>query len=137
MDCGPVFISHADNMAGVEMLVGELKSRFGIDVDLITYIGTVLGSHTGPGAIAFYFWIRYNNGAVSPREANGADSLRAVSIGKTQLDEFLVRLEIEGFLVAHINTSIDACNFICALGKTSGTGSGGKQQYRSRNQKSR
>lgn len=55
MDCGPVFISHADNMAGVEILVGELKSRFGKDVDLITYIGTVLGSHTGPGAIAFYY----------------------------------------------------------------------------------
>ncbi len=34
----------------------ELKSRFGIDVDLITHIGTVLGSHTGPGAIAFYFF---------------------------------------------------------------------------------
>ena len=55
MDWGPVFISHADNMAAVEILVRELKSRFGIDVDLITHIGTVLGSHTGPGAIAFYF----------------------------------------------------------------------------------
>lgn len=55
MDHGPVFISHADNMAAVEILRAELWERFRIEVDLITHIGTVLGAHTGPGALAFYF----------------------------------------------------------------------------------
>ena len=52
---GPVYISHADNERAVEMMRMELKSRFGIEVDLVTHIGTVLGAHTGPGALAFYF----------------------------------------------------------------------------------
>ncbi|MBR2719443.1 MAG: DegV family protein [Clostridia bacterium] len=56
MDEGPIYISHADNMEAVETLKAELKARFSRDVDLVTHIGTVLGAHTGPGALAFYFW---------------------------------------------------------------------------------
>ncbi|MBR3763499.1 MAG: DegV family protein [Clostridia bacterium] len=56
MDEGPIYLSHADNMEAVETLIAELKARFSRDVDLVTHIGTVLGAHTGPGALAFYFW---------------------------------------------------------------------------------
>ena len=52
---GPIYISHADNLEAVEALKTELKNQFGKDVDLVTHIGTVLGAHTGPGALAFYF----------------------------------------------------------------------------------
>lgn len=55
MQGGLVYISHADNQQAVELLQAELKSRFNQEVDRITYIGTVLGAHTGPGAMAFYF----------------------------------------------------------------------------------
>lgn len=52
---GPVFISHADCMADVEFVVSELKRQYGVDVNLITNIGAVIGAHAGPGTFAFFF----------------------------------------------------------------------------------
>ena len=55
LEDGPVFLSHADNPLAADMLSDEIKARFGVKIDLVTHIGTVLGAHTGPGAMAFYF----------------------------------------------------------------------------------
>jgi len=54
-ETGPVFISHADCQDGVEFLSQALKNTYGVETDLVTDIGTVLGAHTGPGAVALFF----------------------------------------------------------------------------------
>ena len=52
---GPIFISHAQCSADVDYIVAELDRRFGVKVDHITDIGPVIGSHAGPGTLAFFF----------------------------------------------------------------------------------
>ena len=52
---GPVFISHAECMSDVEYVVAELERRHGAKVDIITDVGPVIGSHSGPGTFAFFF----------------------------------------------------------------------------------
>lgn len=52
---GPVFISHADCMADVEFVVAELKRQYGVDVNVITNVGAVIGAHSGPGTFALFF----------------------------------------------------------------------------------
>ena len=52
---GVVFISQADCMADAEALAAELKSRHGVDTQIITDVGAVIGSHSGPGTLALFF----------------------------------------------------------------------------------
>ena len=51
----PVFISHGDCIEDAEMLRDILKNEYGKDVDLITYVGSVIGAHSGPGTLALFF----------------------------------------------------------------------------------
>ena len=51
----PVFISHGDCLGDAEMLRDILKNEYGKDVQLITYIGSVIGAHSGPGTLALFF----------------------------------------------------------------------------------
>ena len=51
----PVFISHGDCIEDAEMLRDILKNEYGKEVDLITYIGSVIGAHSGPGTLALFF----------------------------------------------------------------------------------
>ena len=51
----PVFISHGDCIEDAEMLKDILKNEYGKDVDLITYVGSVIGAHSGPGTLALFF----------------------------------------------------------------------------------
>lgn len=51
-----VFISHSDCREDAEFLAAEIKKRFGYDKFMINYIGPVIGSHTGPGTVALFFW---------------------------------------------------------------------------------
>ena len=51
----PVFISHGDCIEDAEMLRDILKNEYGRDVDLITYVGSVIGAHSGPGTLALFF----------------------------------------------------------------------------------
>ena len=37
------------------MLRDILKNEYGKEVDLITYIGSVIGAHSGPGTLALFF----------------------------------------------------------------------------------
>lgn len=52
---GTVFISHGDCIEDARLLEQMLKERFGAQVQLITYVGPVIGSHSGPGTLALFF----------------------------------------------------------------------------------
>ncbi len=51
----PVFISHGDCIEDAKLLETMLAQRFGAKVQLITYVGPVIGSHSGPGTLALFF----------------------------------------------------------------------------------
>ena len=51
----PIFISNADCMEDAEMLRDLIKAECGMDVTLITSIGSVIGAHAGPGTLALFF----------------------------------------------------------------------------------
>lgn len=52
---GTVYISHGDCADDVKILEDILKERFGVKVEIITYVGPVIGAHAGPGVIALFF----------------------------------------------------------------------------------
>lgn len=52
---GTVFISHGDCRDDAEYLASLLKERYGVSVKLITYVGPVIGAHSGPGTLALFF----------------------------------------------------------------------------------
>lgn len=52
---GTVFISHGDCIEDAKLLERMLAERFGAKVQLITYVGPVIGSHSGPGTLALFF----------------------------------------------------------------------------------
>lgn len=51
----PIFISHGDCLADAELLRDILKKEYGREVTLITWIGSVIGAHSGPGTLALFF----------------------------------------------------------------------------------
>ena len=51
----PIFISHAECDDDAKRLADILKERHNADVTMITEIGPVIGSHSGPGTIAMFF----------------------------------------------------------------------------------
>lgn len=53
---GMVFISHSDSLEDAEWVRDEVKKRFGIEHFMMNMIGPVIGSHTGIGTIALFFW---------------------------------------------------------------------------------
>lgn len=50
-----VFISHSDCEDDAKFVAEEVKERFGIDSNLINYIGPTIGCHTGCGTVALFF----------------------------------------------------------------------------------
>ena len=52
---GKLFISHGDCLADAEYLASLMKSRHGLEVEITTDVGPVIGAHTGPGVLAFFF----------------------------------------------------------------------------------
>ena len=54
-DKGTVFISHGDCLDDANRLKEMVKTRHGVDVELITYMGPVIGAHSGPGTLALFF----------------------------------------------------------------------------------
>ena len=54
-DAGTLFISHGDCLADAEYLASIMKEKHGLDVEIITDVGPVIGAHTGPGVLAFFF----------------------------------------------------------------------------------
>ena len=51
----PIFISHADCEEDAKRLAEILKERHGAETTMITEIGPVIGAHSGPGTMAFFF----------------------------------------------------------------------------------
>lgn len=50
-----IFISHSDCIDDVKKIDDMIKEKFGVRAKNISYIGPVIGAHTGPGTIAFFF----------------------------------------------------------------------------------
>jgi fatty acid-binding protein DegV len=54
-EVGSVFISHGDCEKDAQLLADMLKERHGIEVQIITNVGPVIGAHSGPGTLALFF----------------------------------------------------------------------------------
>lgn len=52
---GIAFISHGDCMTDAQYLADLLKTKYGAKVELITDVGPIIGSHSGPGTVALFF----------------------------------------------------------------------------------
>lgn len=52
---GTVFISHGDCIDDANALADMLKENSGATVQIITGVGPVIGSHSGPGTLALFF----------------------------------------------------------------------------------
>lgn len=50
-----VFISHGDCLEDAQFVAEEVKRRFGIESFMYNYVGSTIGSHSGPGTIALFF----------------------------------------------------------------------------------
>ena len=50
-----VFISHGDCIADAEELASVIENDYGVKSELITYVGPVIGAHSGPGTLALFF----------------------------------------------------------------------------------
>ena len=48
-------IVHGDAKEDAEFLKNEIQKRFGIDNVIINGIGSVIGSHTGPGVVSIFY----------------------------------------------------------------------------------
>ncbi len=51
----PIFISHGQCPEDAQLLADILKERHGAEVTLISQIGPIIGSHSGPGTLALFF----------------------------------------------------------------------------------
>ena len=52
---GTVFISHGDCIDDADYLAKLLGDTYGATVKIITNVGPVIGSHSGPGTMALFF----------------------------------------------------------------------------------
>ena len=54
-DNSTMFISHGDCKEDAEYLARQLKEICGVKEVIISYVGAVIGSHSGPGTLALFF----------------------------------------------------------------------------------
>ncbi len=54
-DNSTMFISHGDCREDAEYLAQQLKEHYGAKEVIISYVGSVIGSHSGPGTVALFF----------------------------------------------------------------------------------
>ena len=52
---GVVFISHGDCLADATYLADKIKNEIGVKEVRIGYVGSVIGSHSGPGTLALFY----------------------------------------------------------------------------------
>jgi DegV family protein with EDD domain len=50
-----IFISHGDCEEDATALASIIEAQHGIRTEIITYVGPVIGSHSGPGTLAIFF----------------------------------------------------------------------------------
>ena len=51
-----LYISHSDCPERAKRFGDMLQAEFGFKDVFYTYIGATIGSHTGPGTVALFFW---------------------------------------------------------------------------------
>ena len=51
-----IFIGHGDSVEDAEYVAKQIKQKFKIKTIILNYIGPVIGSHSGPGTIALFFF---------------------------------------------------------------------------------
>ena len=54
-DNSTMFISHGDCLEDAQYLAQQLKEKYGVKEVVISYVGAVIGSHSGPGTVALFF----------------------------------------------------------------------------------
>ena len=54
--CDTCYVGHGDCPDDAEYLAAEMKRRFGVKNVIISYVGAVIGSHTGPGVAVIGFF---------------------------------------------------------------------------------
>ena len=54
-DNSTMFITHGDCLEDAQYLAGLLREKYGVKEVLISYVGSVIGSHSGPGTLALFF----------------------------------------------------------------------------------
>ena len=54
---GLVYISHGDCIDDANQLAEMLNESCGAKVEITTYVGPVIGSHSGPGTLALFFLV--------------------------------------------------------------------------------
>lgn len=52
---GIVFISHGDCIDDAQALAKMIEDEHGVKTEIITYVGPVIGAHSGPGTLALFF----------------------------------------------------------------------------------
>ncbi len=50
-----VYISHGDCIEDAQNLADILKKDYGVNVEITTFVGPVIGAHAGPGVLAVFF----------------------------------------------------------------------------------
>ncbi len=50
-----MFISHGDCLEDAQYVAELLKTKYGARQVIISYVGAVIGSHSGPGTVALFF----------------------------------------------------------------------------------
>lgn len=50
-----VFISHGDCLEDAQYLANLVKEKYSVEEVVISYVGAVIGSHSGPGTVALFF----------------------------------------------------------------------------------
>jgi DegV family protein with EDD domain len=53
-----IFLSHGDSQADAEYVASEVKRRFGVKEVVVNHVGPVIGTHSGPGTMALFFFGR-------------------------------------------------------------------------------
>ncbi len=51
-----VMISHGDCLLDAQYVANEIKTKIGVKKSIINHIGPVIGSHSGPGTVALFFF---------------------------------------------------------------------------------
>lgn len=54
-DNSTVFLSHGDCLEDARFLETILKEKYGVKQVVMSYVGSVIGSHAGPGTLALFF----------------------------------------------------------------------------------
>ncbi len=54
-----IFISHGDCLADAQLLEKLVREKFGYETYLINYVGATIGTHSGPGTLALFFFGDY------------------------------------------------------------------------------